>query len=211
MALNVPIFCLISIQNVLYQNFDGIEWLASLPHTKAADGPNVLSKTPLLCWQIWEARNNCFFKDIDPHPVRVLNVAGRIGLDYWKINSCPSQKYTGMVNIMWKPPPLDWVKVNFDGSMRGNLATTGFVIRDWNGNVRLAGAKNSCQVSITVAECLALRDGLPHDIHKGWRKILVEGHSLTPSRLWDRGLLLSQSIPFYFDLVGPACPHGFQL
>ncbi|KAI5338504.1 hypothetical protein L3X38_017775 [Prunus dulcis] len=122
-----------------------------------------------------------------------------------------------------------------------------------------AGAKNSDQVSITVAECLALRDGLAHAIHKGWRKILVEGdskliidcvnnlvsvpwsisllvqdiqvlssyceeisfehifqeanftadvvaslgHSLTPSRLWDRGLHLSGSVPFYFDLVGP--------
>ncbi|BBH02819.1 zinc ion-binding protein, partial [Prunus dulcis] len=33
-------------------NFDGIEWLASLPHTKVADGPNVLSKALLLCWQI---------------------------------------------------------------------------------------------------------------------------------------------------------------
>ncbi|KAI5334704.1 hypothetical protein L3X38_024837 [Prunus dulcis] len=35
--------------------------------------------------------------------------------------------------------------------------------------------------------------------------------SLTPSRLWDRGLPLSCSVPFYFDLVGPACPRGFRL
>ncbi|BBG93775.1 RNase H family protein [Prunus dulcis] len=159
------------------QNFDGIEWLASLPHTKVADGPNVLSKALLLRWQIWEARNNCIFKDINPHPVRVLNVVGRIGLDYWKINSCLLQKSTGKINIKWEPPPLDWVKVNFDGSVRGNLAAPGFVIRDWNGNVRLAGTKNSGQVSITVAECLALRDGLAHAIHKGWRKILVKGDS----------------------------------
>ncbi|ONH91666.1 hypothetical protein PRUPE_8G128400 [Prunus persica] len=143
---------------------------------------------------------------------------------------------------------LDWVKVNFDGSVRSNLATTGFVICDWNGNVRLADTKNSGQVSFTVAECLALRDGLAHAIHKGWQKILMEGdskliidcvnnlvsvpwsisllvqdirllnsyceeisfqhifreanftaddvatlgHSLTPSRLWNRGLPLSQ-------------------
>lgn len=259
--------CTYFFPNYIQQNFDGIEWLASLPHTKAADGPNALSKALLLCWQIWEARNNCIFKDIDPHPVKVLNVAGRIGLDYWKINSCPPKKSTGKVNIKWEPPPLDWVKVNFDGSVRGNLAATGFVIRDWNGNVRLAGAKNSGQVSIIVAECLALRDGLAHAIHKGWRKMLVEGdskliidcvnnlvsvpwsisilmhdirllnsyceeisfkhifreanftadavaslgHSLTLSRLWDRGLPLSCTVPFYFDLVGPACPRGFRL
>ncbi|CAL9019657.1 unnamed protein product [Prunus brigantina] len=159
------------------QNFDGINWLAQLPHTKDSDGPNALSKALLMCWQIWEARNNCIFKDIVPHPARALLVAGRIGLDYWKINTCHSQKSNGLINIKWQPPPLDWIKVNFDGSVRGTLAATGFVIRDWNGNVRLAGAKNSGQVSITVAECLALRDGLAHAIHNGWRKILVEGDS----------------------------------
>ncbi|BFG15997.1 hypothetical protein CerSpe_022710 [Prunus speciosa] len=238
-----------------------------LPHTKAPDGPSVLSKALLLCWQIWEARNNCVFKDIVLHPARALLVAGRIGLDYWKINSCPPLKPNGFINIKWKPPSLDWIKVNFDGSVRGNLAATGFVIRDWNGNVRLASAKNSGQMSITVAECLALRDGLAHAIHNGWRKILVEGdskliidcvnnvasvpwsisllvqdirvlssfceeiafqhifreanftadavaslgHNLAPSWLWDRGLPLSCSVPFYFDLVGPSCPHGFRL
>ncbi|BFG41450.1 hypothetical protein CerSpe_277240 [Prunus speciosa] len=160
-----------------------------------------------------------------------------------------------------------WIKVNFDGSMCGNLVATGFVIRDWNGNVRLAGAKNSGQMSITVTECLALRDGLAHAIHNGWRKILVEGdskliidcvnnvvsipwsisllvqdirvmsyyfeeisfqhifreanftadavaslgHNFAPSRLWDCELPLSFSVPFYFDLVGHACPRGFRL
>ncbi|XP_016649981.1 PREDICTED: uncharacterized protein LOC107881203 [Prunus mume] len=92
------------------QNFDGIDWLAQLPHTKASNGPNALSKALLLCWQIWEARNNCIFKEIVPHPARALLMARRIGLDYWKIN---------------------------------NLAATGFVIHDWNGNVRLAGGCHS--------------------------------------------------------------------
>ncbi|KAI5320684.1 hypothetical protein L3X38_040392 [Prunus dulcis] len=36
---------------------------------------------------IWEARNHLIFKGINPHPVRVLTVAGQIGLDYWQQNS----------------------------------------------------------------------------------------------------------------------------
>ncbi|CAL8163093.1 unnamed protein product [Prunus armeniaca] len=72
------------------QNFDGIKWLDMLLHLKDMDGPNSLSKALLLCWQVWEARNNCVFKDIAPHPVRALNVAGQVGLDYWKINSIPN-------------------------------------------------------------------------------------------------------------------------
>ncbi|CAL2236970.1 unnamed protein product [Prunus armeniaca] len=137
----------------------------------------VLSKALLLSWQIWEARNNCIFKDIAPHPVRALNVAGHIGLDNWKINSCPPQNPSGVLAINWKSPPLDWIKLNFDGSVCGNLAASGFVIPDWNGNVRLAGAKHSGQVSITVVECLALLDGLAHAFHNGWQKIFVEGDS----------------------------------
>ncbi|VVA28953.1 PREDICTED: ribonuclease [Prunus dulcis] len=249
------------------QDFDGIEWLAALPSSLDKDGPNILSKALLLCWQIWEARNNLVFKDIAPHPARALHVAGQIGLDYWKINSTPPQKSKGMLAIKWKPPPCNWVKLNFDGSVRGALAATGFVIRDWNGHVRLAGAKNLGQISITVAECLALRDGLAHAIHNGWRKVVAEGdsklvidcinnkvsvpwsinllvqdirllssycdeisfqhvlreanitadalasigHNLNTSHLWDRGLPLSCLTPFYFDLVGPACPHSFRL
>ena len=64
------------------QNFHGREWLAAFPHTKDKDGPNILSKALLLCWQIWAVRNNCVFKDIAPHPVRALNTTGQIGLDF---------------------------------------------------------------------------------------------------------------------------------
>ncbi|CAL9009809.1 unnamed protein product [Prunus brigantina] len=146
------------------QNVDGFEWLDSLPHTKVADGPNVLSKALLLCWQIWEARNNCTCKDIDPHPVRVLNVAGRIGLDYWKINSCPPQKSTGK-DIQLLSSYCE--EISFKHIFR--------------------------EANFTADAVASL------------------GHSLTPSRLWDRGLPLSCTFPFYFDLVGPACPHDFRL
>ncbi|XP_007217546.1 uncharacterized protein LOC18781745 [Prunus persica] len=74
-------------------------------------------------------------------------------------------------------PPRDWITVNFDGSVHDNMAATSFVIRDWNGNVRLARAKNLGQVLINVAECLAIRDGLAHAINNGWRKVLIEGDS----------------------------------
>lgn len=36
---------------------------------------------------------------------------------------------------------MDWVKINFDGSVRNNKVAMGFIIRDWNGHVLLAGAK----------------------------------------------------------------------
>ncbi|CAL8120807.1 unnamed protein product [Prunus armeniaca] len=55
------------------------------------------------------------------------------------------------------------------------LVASGFVIRDSDGHVLLAGAKNIGDNTISVAECMALRDGLAFAIHRGWRNILVEG------------------------------------
>ncbi|CAL8160771.1 unnamed protein product [Prunus armeniaca] len=46
-----------------------------------------------------------------------------------------------------------------------------------DGHVRLAGAKKLGEVSITVAEFFALRDGLAYAVSKGWRYIMVEGDS----------------------------------
>ncbi|KAI5345279.1 hypothetical protein L3X38_013156 [Prunus dulcis] len=143
----------------------------------------------------------------------------------------------------------------------------GFVFRDSDGHILLAGAKNIGENTISVAECIALRDGLAYAAHRGWRKILAEGdskliidcvnkkamapwsinllikditilisffdsssfshvfreanftadavtslgHGLTPSKLWEADLPLNCSIPFFFDLLGPACPRGFCL
>ncbi|KAI5324042.1 hypothetical protein L3X38_033115 [Prunus dulcis] len=155
------------------QNFDGIKWLDLLPYMKDKNGLNILSKALLLCWQIWEARNNCVFKNMAPHLASALTVAGQVGLDFFKNNSTPPLRPKGDLSIKWKPPPPDWMKLNFDGSVREHMAASGFVIRDWNGNVRLAGAKKLGQVLITVAECLALRDGLAHAINNGWSKIVT--------------------------------------
>ncbi|KAI5322447.1 hypothetical protein L3X38_031519 [Prunus dulcis] len=37
------------------------------------------------------------------------------------------------------------------------------------------------------------------------------GHGLHSSKLWESGLPLNCSVPFFFDLFGPACPRDFCL
>ncbi|CAL8080620.1 unnamed protein product [Prunus armeniaca] len=49
-----------------------------------------------------------------------------------------------------------------------------FFIQNDNAHTLLAGAKNIGVNSITMAECLALRDGLAHAVHHGWRNIIIE-------------------------------------
>lgn len=61
--------------------------------------------------------------------------------------------------------------------MHNHSATTRFIIRNSDGYALLARAKKIGEVTITVAECLVLRDGLAYVLHNGWGKVLVEGDS----------------------------------
>lgn len=83
------------------QDFDGVSWLSTLSTKSTDDGPNALIKALLICWQIWDPRNKCVFEDVSPHPVRVLHVAGQIGMDYWKLNFKSSSSVQHLKNIKW--------------------------------------------------------------------------------------------------------------
>ncbi|KAI5349438.1 hypothetical protein L3X38_002325 [Prunus dulcis] len=93
---------------------------------------------------IWDARNNL------------------IHLDYWKANHKLKKQKQVVPPIKWKPPPSGWIKLNFDGSIKNGVANTSFFIQNDNAHTLLPGAKNIGVNSITMAECLALRDGLAH-------------------------------------------------
>lgn len=156
-------------------NFDFLTWLGTLLACSTSDGPNMLSKALLLCWQVWEARNNLIFKDVTPHPVCALIVAGQVGMEYQHQKFKRVKGPKAHLHIKWKAPPWGWVNLNFDGYVRNNSAASGFVIRNSDSHVLLAGAKNIGDNTISVAECMALRDGLAYAIHRGWGNILVEG------------------------------------
>ncbi|ONI13791.1 hypothetical protein PRUPE_4G245300 [Prunus persica] len=79
--------------------------------------------------------------------------------------------------IKWHPPPTGWIKINFDGSLMNSQGSIGFVIRNCDGHVLLAGSNNVGENSINVAESIALWDGLAVAIERGWDQIVVEGDS----------------------------------
>lgn len=70
-------------------------------------------------------------------------------------------------SIQWEPPPPGWLKINFDGYVRNRMASVGFIIRDADGHLLSAGAKNIGEAIMTVAECIAPRHGLAYAIHNG--------------------------------------------
>jgi len=77
------------------------------------------------------------------------------------------------LGVAWQPPPLGFIKLNFDGSKSSQQAAGGFVIRDWTGRLLQAGACNLGAASILVAEATALRNGLRAAITAGFTNIHI--------------------------------------
>lgn len=55
--------------------------------------------------------------------------------DWVTVISCSQSPMPATLDLVWKPPPVDTLKLNFDGASKGNPAPTGFrcVLRDHNG------------------------------------------------------------------------------
>ncbi|ONI04198.1 hypothetical protein PRUPE_6G308200 [Prunus persica] len=62
-------------------------WLLSLSPTSTKSELDPLSKALLICWQIWEARNNVVFHDSKATLASCFHAAACVGLDFWRLNS----------------------------------------------------------------------------------------------------------------------------
>ncbi|GLJ42714.1 hypothetical protein SUGI_0885530 [Cryptomeria japonica] len=82
-------------------------------------------------------------------------------------------------DIKWMAPPLDWMKLNFDGASKGNPGDVGFgaIIRNNSSKIihgvygRLGKATNN------EAKIRALEAGLNLCVQNGISKVLIEGDS----------------------------------
>ncbi|KAL6587873.1 hypothetical protein OROMI_000851 [Orobanche minor] len=77
--------------------------------------------------------------------------------------------------IVWKSPDRNLIKVNFDGSAvsASNLATSGCILRNEDGNAILASSKKIGFSSVIRAEAFALKAAVLH----GHINLIVEGDS----------------------------------
>ncbi|XP_062028738.1 uncharacterized protein LOC133744687 [Rosa rugosa] len=133
----------------------------------------------VLCWKIWEARNNLIFRQKTVSPIMVVHAAATLEAGFRDNNlvrdTFPLSHY-GI--IKWTPPPPGVFKLNFDGSVRDkNKAAAGFVIRDHDANPIFAGSRSFGSSSVPIAEGSALRDGLYHAFLLKCKKLIVEGDS----------------------------------
>ncbi|KAH0992976.1 hypothetical protein GBA52_004459 [Prunus armeniaca] len=153
---------------------DHIAWLSPLNTTDNQHGPNDFCKGLFIRRQIWDARKNLIFKDMAPHHARVLYFQSHSprlleGESQAQETQTGCSPYQMEASSLWlDQAQLRWI--NQKWSCYHKL----FFIQNDNAHTLLAGAKNIGVNSITMAECLALRDGLAHAVHHGWRNIIIE-------------------------------------
>lgn len=155
-----------------------ISWMEKLISDKV-EGRHNLAFFLVVCWQIWDTRNQWIFKQVPPSPSKVIHVAEATVRDYLLANPTKVLRRKSMENcIKWKPPDQGFIKLNFDGSVIKDQGTAiGFIIRDDEGCPIFAGSKSVPSHHVPITEALALREGLRLALRQNLFKVQVEGDS----------------------------------
>lgn len=123
----------------------------------------VSSLMAFTAWEIWQARNKLYFEDKKFEMISVLHRAQNGFMEYTA--SYEKEEQTSGVQVMkcqWIKPELGKLKCNCDAAVhQDGIIGMGFVVRDHEGNIRLAG-KNEMRAegSTTLLEGLAMRYAL---------------------------------------------------
>ncbi|XP_019151923.1 PREDICTED: uncharacterized protein LOC109148642 [Ipomoea nil] len=143
---------------------------------------NMVEKVVIICWAIWENRNQMVWKAQGMDPRTMVRIALAYVTD-WK--SAQQGYSTAMVNptpiqtpsTTWSPPLSDYCKLNIDVAMDFGRSRMGFgwILRDSEGIVK--GAAMSMMVgiySVKEAEAIGAREALSWIKKKGWSHVILE-------------------------------------
>ncbi|KAL6216882.1 hypothetical protein ACLB2K_010100 [Fragaria x ananassa] len=158
------------------------EWLLEI-HKNAPMFPcekeDVLNFVCLHMWEIWKHRCSVIMKNGSPNPCLVIENIKRGWLNWEeaRVSVLQSSQSISRAPTLWTPPPVDVVKINFDGAWKeSNLNSgVGVIIRSHMG-FSIAGASLFRSHNSAVdAEAEALLYGLRMAVVLKLEKIIVEG------------------------------------
>jgi len=86
-------------------------------------------------------------------------------------------KVKDIVTIIWKPPTINWVKANTDGSVVNSISSCGGIFRDFRGSFLGAFASNLGEVSVYEAEITGLMMAMEFSPKNNWYSLWLESDS----------------------------------
>ena len=145
---------------------------------------------------IWNRRNKLRLGESVPD-LRLLHSMAREALQEFHQAHTSAPSPTPIRSLTkWEPPPLDWVKINFDGAtfQAKDAAGLGVIIRNDHGLVMAALTQViPLPISVEMVEVLAARRALSFAHELGFDHIILEGDSDTAIRAMMNGSFSSAS------------------
>ncbi|XP_010422447.2 PREDICTED: uncharacterized protein LOC104707721 [Camelina sativa] len=177
--------------------------------------PYIVQYLPFwLMWRIWKSRNGFIFRKINRHPATEATKAEQ-DIKEWFDNTRNATSSNQEQNPRngpitrrrqtkrWNPPPVGWLKCNFDsGYVEGKTYTrSGWIIRDSNGTVIRSGASKLQQAhSVLQAEALGFLNALQEVWNQGLRYVWFKGDNLELINLINKQQDHQRILPLLFDI-----------
>ena len=130
--------------------------------------------TAFTLWELWIERNTTVFSSENKTSTLVAQRALAAAVERWNVVECglenpwvnwdrlgwvslPSRSF---VFVVWRAPPPEWFKINFDCSVvsssnKEGVGFVGFVARDHDGKLLVAVSTPLLDVSAPLAEMIA--------------------------------------------------------
>lgn len=150
--------------------------------------PSSISKLSFwLIWYILKSRNEFLLAQRNVHPMEDVKRAMDRN-EEWN-NTFVSARINvvrQVRNSKWEPPPVGWLKCNFDSSFRreDKIGGIGWIVRDEKGHFLKAGMVIQENVTSPLqAEALAFLFALQQIWINGWRRVWFEGGSSELARI----------------------------
>lgn len=90
----------------------------------------------------------------------------------------PSHRHVReIVTVIWKPPTINWIKTNTDGSIINAISSCGGIFRDFRGSFLGAFASNLREGSVYEAKITGLVMAMEFASHHNWSRLWLENDS----------------------------------
>ncbi|XP_021606088.1 uncharacterized protein LOC110610464 [Manihot esculenta] len=159
--------------------------------SQESDSDSLIQLFAFLLWQIWKDRNAFTFNNMSKPAEESVSLAIRSRDDFREATSnhpLPShqsemdqQLLIHQSQLSWQPPPLGFVKLNFDAAWdkNSNSGATAIIVRDPFGSVIDWCCRSWVSISDPLQlESIACREALLFVKSRGFSHSIIEGDSL---------------------------------
>jgi hypothetical protein len=167
------------LDTLAFSSLPFVSWIKAIlsPHLALGvpwkEVRNFQISTLIVMDQIWLARNKLIHDSIQPAPLTVLKL-----IKITTLNHLSAWNSSDLASSDWVPPPLGYLKVNFDVAIRPNFAVAASTLRDHEGNFLAVNSLKLPPMEVAMGEAHAALLASRIAVSFGCSRLIIEGDSL---------------------------------